>query len=129
MVLDGIEILKETLKVEYKYNEGIKVAEENGKFVALDNTIDDKLYEEFMYRKLLRQCQVARKEADFDVVDRISLNIVTSDSKVKEMLENYKDSIAHETLATLSFEKTKDFDYEKEIDILESKVLLQLKKK
>ncbi len=129
MVLDGIEIFKETLKVEYKYNEGIKVAEENGKFVALDITIDDKLYEEFMYRKLLRQCQVARKEADFDVVDRIKLNIVTSDSKVKEMLDNYKDSIAHETLATLSFEKTKDFDYEKEIDILESKVLLQLKKK
>ena len=38
----------------YKYNEGIKVAEENDKLVALDITIDDKLYEEFMYRKLLR---------------------------------------------------------------------------
>ena len=48
--------LHRQIKVEYKYNDGIKIAEENGKFVALDITIDDKLYEEFMYRKLLRQC-------------------------------------------------------------------------
>lgn len=128
MTLDGINIVPETLKVEYKYNDGIKVAEEQGKFVALDITIDDQLYEEFMYRKLLRQCQVARKEADYDVVDRIKLNIVTEDEKVKAMLDNYKDQIAAETLSTLLFDKTDDFDYEKEVELLESKVLLQLKK-
>ena len=62
MILDDIELVRNTLKVEYKYITGIKGVEENEKLVALDITIDDELYEEFMYRKLLRQCQVARKK-------------------------------------------------------------------
>lgn len=128
IILDEINILPETLKIEYKYNIGIKIAEEQGKFVALDVTVDDKLYEEFMYRKLLRHCQVARKEAGYDVVDRIKIYIITEDGNVKEMLNNYKDQIAHETLSKLFFEKTEDFDYEKEIDVLDYKVLIQLKK-
>lgn len=128
IILDEINILPETLKVEYKYNDGIKVVEEQGKFVALDITVDDKLYEEFMYRKLLRHCQVARKEAGYDVVDRIKIYVVTEDNQIKQMLNNYKDQIAHETLSKLFFEKTEDFDYEKEIDVLDYKVVIQLKK-
>ena len=128
IVLNDIELLHNTLKVQYKYNEGIKVTEENDKLVALDITIDDKLYEEFMYRKLLRQCQVARKEANYDVVDRIKLSIISLDEEVKNMLNNYKKQIENETLSTLSFTKIKEFDYEKEIELLDYKVLLQLKK-
>ncbi len=128
IIIDGTNILPETLKVEYKYNDGIRVVEEQGKFVALDITVDDQLYEEFMYRKLLRHCQVARKEAGYDVVDRIKIYIITKDHNVEEMLENYKEQIANETLSKLSFEKTNKFDYEKEIDVLDYKVLIQLKK-
>ena len=128
MVLDDMELVHDTLKVEYKYNDGIKVAEENDKLVALDITIDDKLYEEFMYRKLLRQCQVARKEANYDVVDRIKLSVIAEDEEVKNMLNNYQKQIATETLSTLSFEKLDNPDYEKEFELLDYKVLLQLKK-
>ena len=124
MQLKDIELIYNT----YKYNEGIKVVEENNKLVALDITIDSKLYEEFMYRKLLRQCQVARIEANYDVVDRINLSIITTDKEVINMLNNYKEKIAEETLSTLSFEKLDNFDYEKEIDLLEYKILIQLKK-
>lgn len=128
LVLDDMELLPETLKVEYRYNEGIKGAVDGDRFVGLDVTIDDELYEEFMYRKLLRQCQVSRKEAGYDVVDRVKLSVVSENDEVKEMLNNYKDSIARETLSTLSFDKMNDFDYEKEFDLLDYKVLLQLKK-
>lgn len=128
MVLKDIELVHDTLKVEYKYKDGIKVAFENDKFVALDITIDDKLYEEFMYRKLLRQCQVARKEANYDVTDRIELSVISEDEKVKTMLEKYRDKIAKETLSTVSFEEMKNFEFKKEVDLLEYKVLLQLKK-
>ena len=128
MVLDDMKLVHDTLRVEYKYNEGIKVAEENDKLVALEITIDDKLYEEFMYRKLLRQCQVARKEANYDVVDRIKLSVIAEDEEVKNMLNNYQTQIATETLSTLSFDKLDNPDYEKEFELLDYKVLLQLKK-
>ena len=58
-----------------------------------------------MYRKLLRQCQVARKEANYDVVDRIKLSVIAEDEEVKNMLNNYQTQIATETLSTLSFDK------------------------
>ena len=128
MILDDIELVRNTLKVEYKYITGIKGVEENEKLVALDITIDDELYEEFMYRKLLRQCQVARKEANYDVVDRIKLSVISDKKEVKNMLNNYQNQIATETLSTLSFEKQENPDYEKEFELLEYKVLLQLKK-
>ena len=128
MVLGDMKLVHDTLKVLYKYNEGIKVAEENDKLVALDTTINDKLYEEFMYRKLLRQCQVARKEANYDVVDRIKLSVIVEDEEVKNMLNNYKEQIAQETLSSLSFEKLDNPDYEKNFELLDYNVLLQLKK-
>ena len=128
MVLDDMKLVHDTLKVEYKYNDGIKVVEENDKLVALDITIDDKLYEEFMYRKLLRQCQVARKEANYDVVDRIKLSVIAEDEEVKNMLNNYQKQIATETLSILSFDKLDNPDYEKGFELLDYKVLLQLKK-
>ena len=128
IMLDEFELFKDTLKVEFKYQEGIKAIEDNDKVVALDITINDDLYEEFMYRKLLRQCQVARKEADYDVVDRINLSVVTKNEEIINMLNKYKEQIATETLSTLTFEKIPNADYEKEIELLESKVLLQLKK-
>ena len=81
-----------------------------------------------MYRKLLRQCQVARKEANYDVVDRIKLSVMAEDEEVKNMLNNYQKQIATETLSTLSFEKLDNPDYEKEFELLDYKVLLQLKK-
>ena len=40
----------------------------------------------------------------------------------------YKKQIATETLSTLSFEKLDNPDYEKEFELLDYKVLLQLKK-
>lgn len=128
MILSDMEILPNTLKIEYKYNEGIKVYEENEKLVALDITIDEELYEEFMYRKLLRQCQVARKEANYDVVDRIKLAVITKEKEVIKMLKNYQEQIATETLSSLSFSKLDNPDYKKEFTLLEHKVLIELKK-
>lgn len=128
MIIDNMEILPETLKVEYKYNNGIKVVEEKEKLVALDITVNEKLYEEFMYRKLLRQCQVARKEAGYDVVDRIKLSIVTKEEKVINLLNNYNNQIANETLSELSSKSMDNPDYEKEFELLDYMVTLQLKK-
>lgn len=129
IILNNIEVLKDTLKVEYKYNEGIKVIEENDKLVALDVTIDEKLYEEFLYRKLLRHCQVARKEAGYDVVDRIEISLITDSNEILNMINNYKESIARETLSKLSIGEMNNKDFSKEVELLDDvKVVIELKK-
>ena len=46
LVLDDMELSYDTLKVEYRYNSGIKGVMDSNKFVGLDVTIDDELYEE-----------------------------------------------------------------------------------
>ena len=81
-----------------------------------------------MYRKLLRQCQVARKEANYDVVDRIKLAVITKEKEVIKMLNNYQEQIATETLSSLSFSKLDNPDYKKEFTLLEHKVFIELKK-
>ena len=62
------------------------------------------------------------------MVDRIKLSVISDKKEVKNMLNNYQNQIATETLSTLSFEKQENPDYEKEFELLEHKVLLQLKK-
>ena len=126
IVLDNIEISNDTLKVEYKYNEGIKAIEDNNVLVALDLNIDEKLYEEFIYRKVLRACQVARKEANYEVSDRIKLFIETKDNKILSMIDNYKNQIEKETLS--KYIKSDKYDYEKEVNILDTKIKIYLKK-
>jgi hypothetical protein len=44
------------------------------------------------------------------------------------MLDKYKDEIANETLSTLSFDKLDNPDLEKELELLDYKVMLYLKK-
>ena len=69
-----------------------------------------------MYREILRQCQVIRKEAGFNVSDRVRLSITSGSEFINEVVAQYKDSLMSETLSSLcdvpsgSFEKEFDID-------------------
>ena len=84
--------------------------------VALDTTITDELKREGVYREILRQCQVIRKEAGFNVSDRVRLSITSGSGFINEVVSQYKDSLMSETLSSLgnvpagSFEKEFDID-------------------
>ena len=129
VVINNITIPKDTLKLSYKYKDNIAVNEEiKDKIIALDTTMDDDLLEEGLYRELLRYCQVLRKEAGFDVVDRIEIEFITEDSKLNNMINKYKTSLEKETLSKVSDNKLNDITFEKEIEIYDAKLLVQMRK-
>jgi len=68
-------------------------------FVVLDTTITPELAAEGLARDLVRAVQQARREADLDVSDRISLSITGSDA-VLEAARAHEGLISRETLAT-----------------------------
>ncbi|MGH3336151.1 MAG: isoleucine--tRNA ligase [Nocardioides sp.] len=70
-----------------------------GGFVVLDTSITPELAAEGLARDLVRAVQQARREADLDVSDRISLSITGSDA-VLEAARTHEELIARETLAT-----------------------------
>ena len=73
-----------------------------GGFVILDTALDADLLAEGYARDVIRSVQDARKAADLDIADRISLVLTVPADDVAKV-EQFRDLIAHETLAT-SFE-------------------------
>ena len=78
------------------------IKEENYDIVILDTALDDDLLAEGYARDVIRSVQDARKAADLDITDRIALVLTVPAANVAKV-EQFRDLIAHETLAT-SFE-------------------------
>jgi len=79
----------------------IKSDAEDGIFVAIDTEITGALRREGIYRDILRHCQVLRKEAGFDISDRILLSFETESELLKSVVEEYKNMTSHETLSDI----------------------------
>jgi len=88
---NDVEILSEEIK-------GWLVESENGLTVALDTTITDELLEEGLAREFINRVQRMRKDAGFDVVDRIGVRYRASE-KLSRALGRFGDMIKMETLA------------------------------
>ncbi|MCL2816609.1 MAG: class I tRNA ligase family protein, partial [Oscillospiraceae bacterium] len=73
----------------------------DGALVAVNTEITPKLKAEGIYREVLRHCQLLRKEAGFEVVDRVTLCFETESEAVKAVLETYAGEIAKETLSEI----------------------------
>jgi isoleucyl-tRNA synthetase len=70
-----------------------------GGFVLLDTTITDELSREGLARDTIRWVQQERKNAGLEVSDRIDL-VITTDESGQRALEEHRDLVASETLAT-----------------------------
>ena len=78
----------------------ISIVKDNGFIVSLDMNITDELLGEGYLRDILRQCQVFRKEADFNVSDRINVNF-TADNKAGSIVASNRQYIENELLANV----------------------------
>ncbi len=76
---------------------GWLVANEGELTVALDITLTDDLKAEGLARELVNRIQNIRKSSDFDVTDRIVVQL-TIDDKLQKAIEKYGDYIKSETL-------------------------------
>ncbi|HLR25184.1 MAG TPA: isoleucine--tRNA ligase [Fodinibius sp.] len=88
---DALEIIRTGL-------EGWSVETENGLSVALDTELSTELVQEGLAREFVNRIQNMRKEADFDIVDRIIIGFNGSDL-LKEAVESMENYIKSETLA------------------------------
>ena len=78
---------------------GWLVTSEHGITVAMDITISPALKQEGIARELVNRIQNFRKEAGFEVTDRINITILTS-PEISEAIEVNKNYIADEVLAS-----------------------------
>jgi isoleucyl-tRNA synthetase len=103
LFVSDIELLPEeyTLVMEpQKGIKGLKALSNSIGIVKLDLEITKELQEEGIARDLVRFIQQTRKEAGFEVSDRIKLNI-TPNSELEPVLLNYGSFITEQTLSEI----------------------------
>jgi len=97
-----------------------------GMVIALDPNISEELKLEWYARDIVRHIQEARKEAEYNVDDRIQINLnweIINDDFIN-LFWNY---IQSETLSTINND-LRNSDLEKEIELEDIKINLKLKK-
>jgi isoleucyl-tRNA synthetase len=87
--------IEEALKPNYG------VAEEAGLLVALDLELTDALKREGLVRDLVRNLQVARKDAGLSVSQRIELGLAAETREIQEAICEHRAYIMDELLATV----------------------------
>ena len=93
-----ITLFKEDLLIETAQVEGYVSENDNGITVVLDTNLTQELLEEGFVREIISKVQTMRKEADFEVMDRIRVTYSGS-GKAEEIFEKYGTQISGEVLA------------------------------
>lgn len=93
------EIGEVDIVVVRQEKEGICAATEEGVTVALDSRMTPELISEGLARELVSKIQTLRREADFNVSDRIHVKIHTDSDALRVAVAQYRDYITAETLA------------------------------
>ena len=97
-----LDITPDMVDVRIDAKEGFNIGMENNKFIILNTELTRELLLEGLAREIVSKVQNIRKEQDFNIVDRISIEY-SSDDEIKEAFEHFKDYIMSETLCvTLS---------------------------
>lgn len=125
--LDGFDALSSDIFIlNNKPKTDFVIANSNDVSIVLDITIDENLMKEGLSRELIRAVQVLRKEANFNIEQRISLFIETADSTLKSVVETYKDKIISEALVR-SYEDMPSPTIDKTVEIGGESVRIKLK--
>lgn len=111
-----IEITKEDVDINETEKTGWSVAQEDACGVALNTHLSKELEHEGLVRELIHKVQLMRKEADFNLVDRIII-YYTPEPKLKEAVVSNLDYLKNETLAVEVREGTAEAEISKELSI------------
>ena len=122
----GIEVEAEAFTLNSKSADNIAIYRYNDDFVALDVNISEELQRAGLLRDIIRQCQVFRKEAGFEVSDRIFVEFVTESELAISVIEERRSQLCNDLLADVT---TVDApDYIGNIDLDTVKISVKLKK-
>jgi len=103
----------------------ISIVKDGGYIVSLDMNVTEELLAEGFLRDILRQCQVCRKDADFNVSDSISVYF-EAEGKAAEIISANKEYIEAELLASISDAPLASADYTGEIELEIGSVKVQM---
>lgn len=95
---EEITLFKEDLLIDTAQMEGYVSENENGITVVLDTNLSEALLEEGFVREIISKVQTMRKEADFQVMDKIKVTY-TGSKKAEDVFAKYGEEIASEVLA------------------------------
>ena len=121
-----VVLMKEDLLIDMAQMEGYVSENDNNITVVLDTNLTEELLEEGFVRELISKIQTMRKEADFEVTDKIQVSYVGTE-KAEALFAKYAEEIGGEVLATAVENKT-PVGYTKEWNINGEKVTLGVEK-
>jgi isoleucyl-tRNA synthetase len=118
IVLDDVEIVSQELS-------GWLVESDGSLTVALDTELDDELIREGIAREFVNRIQNLRKDAGFEVTDRILVHIDCPEQFV-DAVTKLSDYIKSETLAIELFTEYKEGEYSGDVEIEKQKFKISL---
>ena len=126
--VNGEEVVlnREDLLIDTAQMEGYVSEDDNGITVVLDTNLSEELLEEGFVREIISKVQTMRKEADFEVMDKIVITYEGSE-KAETVFAKNADEIGAETLA-LEVKKAPPAGYVKEWKINGEAVTLGVEK-
>ena len=121
-----VELSEEDLLIETAQTEGYVTEADGDISVVLDTNLTPELIEEGFVREIVSKVQTMRKEAGFEVMDKIHIYAKDND-KILELMKNHKEEIMSEVLAEDMTLDTTD-GYVKEWNINKEPVVLGVAK-
>lgn len=99
--VDGVDVslAEEDLLIELAQSEDFETQADNAVTVVLDKKLTPELIEEGFVREIISKVQTMRKEAGFEVMDKITISVANND-KIAEILKNNQETIFTDVLAT-----------------------------
>ncbi|MBQ9431280.1 MAG: isoleucine--tRNA ligase [Kiritimatiellae bacterium] len=94
---EGFTITEDDVMVTRKPKDGLVVASEGAVVVGLETTLNPELVREGLARELVSRIQAMRKDADFEVTQRIKVKLA-ADAEFQAAVERYRDYVQGETL-------------------------------
>lgn len=93
------EVTREDVDILHDEKEGLAVQSDGSLTVALDTHLTDSLIDEGIAREFINRVQNMRKEAGFEVVDRIRIRF-DSNERIARAIRNQEAYVTSETLST-----------------------------
>ena len=125
--VSGYEITSEDVEISTKDIPGWTVASEGKITVALDLKLTDELKSEGIAREFINRVQNLRKEKDFDLTDRISIQLEENSPFRTELINN--DAYISEEVLSDKIEFVNSLSNFDEIEIDEEKFKVKIEKK
>ncbi len=123
---ENVELAEEDLLIDSAQTEGYVSVTDKNVTAVLDTNLTPELIEEGFVREIVSKIQTMRKEADFEVMDHITVYVAGND-KVKAVAEKNAADICDDVLAeSIVYDTTSG--YVKEWNINGEKVTLGVKK-